>query len=432
MSNNIQLSTGLYKASTYTHFYDLNISVGTNLLVTVYNDSGVSSIYDSSYRYLSKTTSWSPLFLEVGSYIVQAKYSSPTNGVLSVYLPSASSFENLQQLSTGSFRAVTYSNIYALQIGQEGDIFLDPNGDSANATIYDVDLNFVAYGGILPVHLKQGNYVVVATYSGYKNGVLNVNIPEALIFDGTSINSSGVLRGDDRFLGSVKPDLVQGLDGDDVFTGYSDYSRGDAFFGGNGIDVAVYQGPRDDYRIDASVEFQDYRKPDGFLIHGVRIVDQLGGRDGTDYLHEVERLQFADTNLAFDLTSSGNAAKTAQFLGLLGYSFLSQKAVVGTVLGVFDQTGINLSEAFSLVLNNGLVNELAGGASDTAFVKLVHRNLLGTEASDAVAVTLATQLLKDSGGAFSRIDLLNLGAGLDENLQHVGLVGITGPARHGT
>ena len=209
--------------------------------------------------------------------------------------------------------------------------------------------------------------------------------------------------------GNALDNLLNGNEGNNRFTGAG---GNDSIDGKAGIDTAVYAAARIGYLLS--------KTETGFTVAAST------GNEGLDTLANVERLQFSDAKVAIDLTSGGNAAKTAQFLGLLGFSFLSQKDVVGTVLGVFDQTGINLSDAFALVLNTGLVNELAGDASDTAFVKLIHRNLVGTEASDAVAATLATELLKDSGGAYSRIDLLNVGAGLDANLQHVGLVGTTG------
>jgi len=227
-----------------------------------------------------------------------------------------------------------------------------------------------------------------------------------------------LLAGDDRLTLGGLDDNVSLFAGDDYVDAGAGNDRitggagNDVLNGGAGIDTAVFSGNRANFSL----------APSG----GNYEVTDRSGNEGTDTLANVERLNFSDAKVAIDLTSGGNAAKTAQFLGLLGFSFLSQKDVVGTVLGVFDQTGISLSDAFNLVLNSGLVNELAGGASDTAFVKLIHRNLVGTEASDAVAASLATQLLKDSGGAYSRIDLLNLGAELDANLQHVGLVGTTG------
>ena len=217
-------------------------------------------------------------------------------------------------------------------------------------------------------------------------------------------------------VGTVIENAIGG-DGNDVLTGNASNNtlrgnRGnDAIDGGAGIDTAVFTGTRSGYTMTVGSNTQVVSK---------------SGFEGTDTLTSVERLQFSDTKVAIDLTPGGNAAKTAQFLGLLGFSFLSQKAVVGNVLGVFDQTGINLDAAFNLVLGNGLVNQLAGGASDAAFIKLIHRNLLGTEASDTSAASLATQLLKDSGGTYSRIDFLNLAAGVDANLQHVGLVGNSG------
>ena len=203
-------------------------------------------------------------------------------------------------------------------------------------------------------------------------------------------------------------DLIEGGSGNDSLNGGA---GNDSLDGGTGIDTAILTGSRAGYTLTVGTS--------------TKVVDK-SGIDGDDMLTSMERLQFSDTKVAIDLTAGGNAAKTAQFLGLLGFSFLSQKSVVGSLLGIFDQTGIDLPSAFNLVLNNGLVTQLAGGPSDTALIKLIHRNLAGSEVSDTVAATLAGQLLKDSGGAYSRIDLLSLGAGLDTNLQNVGLVGTTG------
>ena len=216
---------------------------------------------------------------------------------------------------------------------------------------------------------------------------------------GTTIENLKSGSGNDFLVGNAADNQIEGGAGNDTIDG------------GAGGDIAVFTGPRSGYTITVGTNTQ--------------VVDK-SGLEGTDTLTAVERLRFSDTSVAIDLAPSGNAAKTAQFLGLLGPAFLSQKAVVGTVLGIFDQTGIDLAAAFNLVLGNGLVSQLAGGASDVALIKLIHRNLVGSEATDAVAATLAGQLLKDSGGTYSRVDLLNLGAGVDANLQRVGLVGNSG------
>ena len=220
-----------------------------------------------------------------------------------------------------------------------------------------------------------------------------------VIAAGTAIENAIGGDGNDALTGNAANNVFRGNRGNDTIDG------------GAGIDTAVFAGTRSGYTI---------------TVGGSTQVVSKSGVEGTDTLTAVERLRFSDTSVAIDLAPSGNAAKTAQFLGLLGPAFLSQKAVVGTVLGIFDQTGIDLAAAFNLVLGNGLVSQLAGGASDVALIKLIHRNLVGSEATDAVAATLAGQLLKDSGGTYSRVDLLNLGAGVDANLQRVGLVGNSG------
>lgn len=76
--------------------------------------------------------------------------------------------------------------------------------------------------------------------------------------------------GDDRLAGGAGNDLLSGDDGDDTLDG------------GEGIDMAWYRGPLSDYRI--------------FRIDGRtwRVADSRFGRDGSDTLREIERLNFAD------------------------------------------------------------------------------------------------------------------------------------------
>ncbi len=96
------------------------------------------------------------------------------------------------------------------------------------------------------------------------------------------------LSGDDRFwatrLGTAA-DQVQGLDGNDQFAGYGGV---DSFDGGNGRDTAVYRGRAFDYTIT----------PLG--NNRFRVRDNVGQRDDTDTVSNVERLQFSDYVIALD------------------------------------------------------------------------------------------------------------------------------------
>ena len=67
----------------------------------------------------------------------------------------------------------------------------------------------------------------------------------------------------------------------------------DTLNGGAGIDKSVYSGSSKDYKVTLSSNGQ------------IGIADTSANRDGTDVLKGVERISFADTSLAFDI--SGNA-----------------------------------------------------------------------------------------------------------------------------
>lgn len=209
-------------------------------------------------------------------------------------------------------------------------------------------------------------------------------------------------------IGGLGNDVLIGNDASNQLRG----NRGDDRLEGNGgIDTAVYQGVKTGYTLNLSGATQIVTAKSGATL------------EGTDTLVGVERLQFADAKIAIDLLSGGNAAKTAQLLGVLGFSFIGNKSIVGTVLSVVDQTGASLNTLMDLVVGNGVVTQLAGGDSNNALVKLAYRNLLGSEATDDIANSLAIQFLQGSGGTFTKGEFLATVAGLDLNLQHIGLVG---------
>jgi hypothetical protein len=124
-----------------------------------------------------------------------------------------------------------------------------------------------------------------------------------------------LLGGNDQFTGSVVSpinDKVQALDGNDIFTGYGDengywFSGGDHFYGGEGIDTAVYRGTLSQYGIQRDVSIADARTEYTSSNIGKMVVDYVANRDGVDKLVDVERLSFSDTMLAFDI--EGNAGQ---------------------------------------------------------------------------------------------------------------------------
>ncbi len=80
---------------------------------------------------------------------------------------------------------------------------------------------------------------------------------------------------------STDNDLVHGGAGNDVITGGTGT---DYLDGGAGTDTAVYAGNRSDYTITV-------------VGNQIIVVDKVAGRDGTDFLSNIEQLKFADTTI---------------------------------------------------------------------------------------------------------------------------------------
>lgn len=126
-----------------------------------------------------------------------------------------------------------------------------------------------------------------------------------------------LLGGNDKFTGSATQainDAAQALDGNDVFTGYGDengywYSGGDHFYGGNGIDMSVYQGTFNQYNVQQNATIQDARTDYTSSNTGKVVTDFVANRDGIDKLIDVERLSFSDTNVAYDIGKGQNAGE---------------------------------------------------------------------------------------------------------------------------
>ena len=105
--------------------------------------------------------------------------------------------------------------------------------------------------------------------------------------------------GNDQIRGSDDDDALRGLTGNDELRGGAgnDLLQGgegaDFLWGGEGVDTALYLWGRGTYEISRS---QDSGR-----------VTVAGGGEGSDSLYEIERAQFADVSVAFDL--DGNAGQ---------------------------------------------------------------------------------------------------------------------------
>jgi Ca2+-binding RTX toxin-like protein len=179
----------------------------------------------------------------------------------------------------------------------------------------------------------------------------------------------------------------------------------DFFDGGLGLDTVVYSGPIERYTINKS---------------GNRyVVTEPTGSDDTDYLINIERLQFSNGKVALDV-ENGNAGEAAKLIGaLLGPTYVKDKALAGIVINLLDQkyssdTIANLGLATPMFLS------MAGSSSNTDFVKQVFNNVVGRPPTPSESSTYVNML--DAGTSQSALALM--AAHTDLNAARINLVGL--------
>jgi len=179
----------------------------------------------------------------------------------------------------------------------------------------------------------------------------------------------------------------------------------DFFDGGLGIDTVVYNGPQERYSITKS---------------GNRyVVSEPTGSDDTDYLSNIERIQFSNGKVALDL--SGNAGQAARLIGaLLGPSFIKDKALAGVVLGLIDQD-YSIESIANLGLNTSFYLALAGSTKHEDFVNHVFRNVVGRPPEANEQKTYVDML----NAGTSQAALAVMAAGTEFTASQIGLTGLT-------
>lgn len=179
----------------------------------------------------------------------------------------------------------------------------------------------------------------------------------------------------------------------------------DFFDGGLGIDTVVYSGPQERYSITKS---------------GNRyVVSEPTGSDDTDYLSNIERLQFSNGKVALDL--GGNAGQAARLIGaLLGPSFIKDKALAGVVIGLVDQD-YSIENIANLGLSTSFYLALAGSTKNEDFVNHVFRNVVGRPPEVNEQKTYVDML----NAGTSQAALAVMAAGTEFTASQIGLTGLT-------
>jgi hypothetical protein len=181
--------------------------------------------------------------------------------------------------------------------------------------------------------------------------------------------------------------------------------RGDDLIdGGAGLDWATYEGSRSQYEV-GSLGSGEYR---------VAVLDDSS--EGTDTLERVERLRFADINVALDLF--GNAGTVAKILGaVFGKAAVANEVYAGIGLHYIDG-GMSYESLVLLAIEA----RLGAGASHAAIVDLLYTNVVGLPPPDEDRNHFVGLL---DAGEFSVAGLGVMAADIDINRNNIDLVGLS-------
>lgn len=226
----------------------------------------------------------------------------------------------------------------------------------------------------------------------------------------------GSTRGD--FIdGTDASEVLNGLSGDDVFHGKA---GNDLANGGKGLDVARYDGMRSEFVVSTARTVNNTNElgkdlPEDLLkfvdlalfnlMNGeVRTVsDKVTGRNGTDTLSEIERIQFSDGTLLFDVAKNdSNSAIYKLYQATFGRT-PDQNGFLGWVNQV--KNGIEIVQIAKRFMNSDefLQKFAASTQTDAKFVDLLYRSALGRDSDQAGAKDWVNAL---HSGQLTRADVL--------------------------
>ncbi len=258
------------------------------------------------------------------------------------------------------------------------------------------------------IDLRQGHFSKITIESDTSPPGVNWNSPPPTpTYDGTdnlAIAYGAVIEnaiggsGNDTLIGNDAANTLKGGPGNDTIDGGAGI---DTIDGGAGIDAAVYAGTRGNFTTTNTAS-------------ALTVADKTRA-EGTDTLTNIERLQFSDKKLAFDMM--GSAGNTAKILGaVFGKESVANTAYVGIGLQYLDG-GMSYQDLMQLALNA----KLGSGFSIADEVKLLYQNLVGTQPSSS---DLSYWTGTVTSGQFTPASLAVMAADTGYNTTNINLVGL--------
>ena len=326
-----------------------------------------------------------------------------------------------------------------LLIGKGGDDILDGlggddclGGGDGNDTLYGGD-------GADGIGGENGDDTI---YGGDGNDLINGNDGNDWVYGGHG--DDGILddSGDDHLFGEEGDDLIEGGPGDDVAFGGPDE---DMFMGGEGNDVLYGDDGDDSLHGDAGDDRLDGGSGDDYLnggagndvLYGGSGNNRLLGKDGfdtaiinatrgdcvlswhygalyvtrgneTDRLYDIERVQYSDVSIAYDL--DGNAGLAMKFIATIAPQLLGELGIRGQILSLLDG-----GESMLSLCQKAIDLHLVPG-SNADLASTLHKNVLNSQPTAA-----STQALVGYIENHGQADFVATVAGLGLNVDLVGL-----------
>jgi serralysin len=207
----------------------------------------------------------------------------------------------------------------------------------------------------------------------------------------------------ENVIGTAFNDFIKGNSADNTFTSGTGH---DTIDGAGGTDTAVF-----------TRALSNYTRGKGFGF----VVQANGNANDTSILTNVERLRFSDAQLAIDMEATQSGGEAALLIGaVLGKTSLADKGMVGLLLPYFD-SGAKILDVANLLVSSGIMNQLAGGSSTSAYVALIYHAVTGQSATDQVIAGLAPYI---DSGSYTKAGFLVAVAELPLNQANVDLVGL--------
>ena len=193
-----------------------------------------------------------------------------------------------------------------------------------------------------------------------------------------NVDIAKVYSGDDTFYGSfLMRDFVNGYAGNDTMSGFGATPKNlDVFFGGDGIDTAIFPSKATDYNVRSSNSVYDPKR-DKSDLQGYNVVNKANPDFGKADLYQVERIQFSDSSIALDSAGNAGQAYRVYKAAFNRDPMLGDRAGLGYWIAQIDK-GMDLIEVSARFVDSKEFRDLYGtNPTNAQFLTKLYQNVLG-------------------------------------------------------